>query len=44
MRSEGQELLHKGNVIIYNGFAMIDELGKFCLDKNLQNHLEVQTS
>ena len=48
MCSEGQELLLKGNSMIYNGPAMIDdaheELNKLCPDKSLQDHLEVQTS
>ena len=48
MWSEGQELLLKGNGIIYDGFAMIDdaheELSKLWPHKSLQNHPEVQTS
>ena len=48
MCSEGQELLLKGNIMIYDGLAMIDdaheELSKLCPDKSLQNHLEIQTS
>lgn len=39
MCSEGQELLLKGNEMVYNGLAMVDdaqeELSKFCSDKSL---------
>lgn len=39
MCSEGQELLLKGNEMVYDGLAMVDdaqeELSKFCLDKSL---------
>ena len=39
MCSEGQELLLKGNSMIYDGLAMIDdaheELSKLCLDESL---------
>ena len=48
MCPEGQELLLKGNSMIYAGLAMIDdaheELSKLCLDKSLQDHPQVQTS
>lgn len=44
---KGQEMLHKGNLMIYYGLVMIDgaqeELSKLCPNKSLQNHLKVQT-
>lgn len=45
MYFEGQELLLKGNGVIYNGFAVINDahekLNKLCPDKSLQNHPKV---